>query len=124
MPSAPHPYRAHGQRVSRVSWPWAVLAVLALVAGAFAILLGWAVDILACDSGGSEACERKGLARAQFFVALACAGLLWGFVATVIGRRFQLARALLGFAVPLYLVWALLNDAAVHGWGSDMTFVP
>jgi hypothetical protein len=123
MHPAPEPSHDQGQRVTPLSPAWILALVLAVAAGAVAILAGWAVDFVACESP-SEACERKDLARAQLFVALACGGLLWGFVAAVAGRRLRLARVLLGLAIPVYLAWALLNDAAVHGWGSDMTLVP
>jgi hypothetical protein len=110
--------------VAPLSAVWVLLVVLAVGAGFVAIFLGWAVDFVSYEQSGAGADERKDLAGAQFPVAVACGGLLGGFVAAVIGRRFGLARVLLGVAIPVFVTWAVLNDAAVHGWGSDMTLVP
>jgi hypothetical protein len=101
-----------------------VLAALALLGGAgFAVLVGGAVDWLACENEGTEACSRQDLASGQF--TLAIVGLVPAFVlllATVLGKR-RLAIASLVVGVPLYLVWALLLDAAVHGW-DDLKLLP
>jgi hypothetical protein len=101
-----------------------VLVALALLGGAgFAVLVGGATSWLACENEGTPACARQGLASAQF--ALAIVGLVPAFVlllATLLGkRRIGIAVAVLGVAV--YSAWALLLDAAVHGW-DDLKLLP
>jgi hypothetical protein len=99
------------------------LAVLALLAAAlWVVLLAGAIDWLACESEGSEACGRQNLARAQLYVAVA--GLVPALLLVVDtwrGSRRAVAWLVLGVAV--YAVWGLLADAAVHGW-DDLVLVP
>ena len=100
-----------------------VLASLGLLAAAcFTVLPAGAWKWLACESEGSEACGRKALADAQFVVA--CIGiapamlLVWD---TFRGNR----RALLwlGAGLAVYAAWAVLLDAAIHGW-DDLELLP
>jgi hypothetical protein len=63
-----------------------------------------------------ESCDDRVLLRAQLVLAIvntAVAGIL---VATVVRkqRRLRAATAVI-FAVG-FLAWAVLNDAATHGW--------
>jgi hypothetical protein len=101
-----------------------VLVALALVGGAvFAALVGGAVSWLACENQGTPACARQDLASAQF--TLAIVGLVPAIVlllAALLNRR-RLALAAVVVGVPLYLLWALLLDAAVHGW-DDLKLLP
>jgi hypothetical protein len=101
-----------------------VVVALALLGGAaFATLVGWAANWLACQNGGTPACARQEFASAQF--TLAMVGLVPALVlvlAALLGKR-RLAIAALIVGVPLYLVWALLLDAATHGW-DDLKLLP
>ena len=101
-----------------------VIAALVLFGGAgFAVLVGGAVNWLACENEGTPACARQGLASTQF--TLAIVGIVPSFVlvlATFLGMR-RLAIAALVLGVSLYVAWALLLDAAVHGW-DDLTLLP
>jgi hypothetical protein len=102
----------------------AVLAALALLGGAgFAVLVGGAANWLACENQGTPACARQDLASAQF--ALAIVGLIPSclFVLAVLLRKHRLAIAALVLGIPLYVTWALLLDAAVHGW-DDLKLIP
>jgi hypothetical protein len=102
----------------------ALLAALAALGGAcFAVLVANAVNWLACENEGSEACERQDLASTQLVVAIAgLAPAIVLVVAAARGNRRITALALV-VGVPLYLGWAILVDAAVHGW-DDLTLVP
>jgi hypothetical protein len=100
-----------------------VLASLALLAAAcFTLLPAGAWKWLACENEGSEACGRKALADAQFVVA--CVGiapamlLVWD---TIRGNHRTLLWRGAGLAV--YVAWAVLLDAALHGW-DDLKLVP
>ena len=101
-----------------------VLAAIAAVGGAcFAVLVATAVDWLACENEGTPACARQDLASLQQTVAVV--GLVPAVVlvvAAVLGKR-RLALLALAVGVPLYLCWAVLLDAAVHGW-DDLKLVP
>ncbi len=101
-----------------------MLAALALLGGAgFAVLVGWTVQWLACENEGTEACARTDLALATYVLAIV--GLVPAVVlllAALFSKR-RLAIGALAFGVLLYLSWALLLDAAVHGW-DDLILVP
>jgi hypothetical protein len=103
---------------------WALLLILVVPGSLFALIAGWLVDGLACDTEGSEACDRQDLANAQLWVALAGVALVTWIGITAWRRQYHLTRPLLLCALVLYLGWAVLNDAAVHGWGADMPLVP
>ena len=81
------------------------------------------VNWLACENEGTPACGRQDLASAQF--TLAMIGLVPALVlvaAAAPGKKRMAAVALL-VGVPLYLAWAFLMDAAIHGW-DDLKLVP
>jgi hypothetical protein len=91
----------------------------AVFAAFFAVVLDW----LTCESGPSEACDRKDLARLQLQIAVA--GLIpsLAFAFAWIGGWRRVAVATFILAVGAYLTWAVVADAAVHGWG-DLKFFP
>ena len=98
-------------------------ALLLLGAAAFAFLVAGVVNWLACENEGTEACSRQDLASAQFILAMI--GLVPALVlvvAAAFGRK-RMAALALAVGVPLYLAWAFLMDAAVHGW-DDLKLVP
>lgn len=101
-----------------------VLGALVLLAGAcFAALVAGVVDWLACENEGTPACDRQDLAFAQYMLALV--GLVPAVVLVVAAalRTRRLAALALAIGVPLYIVWAILLDAAVHGW-DDLKLAP
>jgi hypothetical protein len=80
------------------------------------------VNWLACNEG-TPACGRQDLASTQF--TLATIGLVPALVlviAAALGKK-RIAALALAVGVPLYLAWALLMDAAIHGW-DDLKLVP
>jgi hypothetical protein len=106
--------------MSSLPLPLRVLgALLAFGAALAATFVAGVLDWLACESG---TCFREGLAHLQFVVALA------GLVPTVILvvafliERSQLTRWSLGISLVTYLAWALLADAAHHGWDNLKLF--
>ena len=99
-----------------------VIALLAILAATASLPQAAATQWLACDSGPSEACGRQELADAQLAVAVA------GFAPLILllwtsWRRHRFAWIWLAVGVGVYLTWAVLNDAAVHGW-DDLRFFP
>jgi hypothetical protein len=101
-----------------------LLVALALLGGAvFAFLVAGVVDWLACENEGTPACSRQDLAFGQFILAVI--GLLPALVLVVAAalRKKRLAALALAVGVPLYLAWAVLLDAAVHGW-DDLKLIP
>lgn len=101
-----------------------VLGALALLgAAAFAFLVAGVVNWLACENQGTEACSRQDLASAQFILALI--GLVPALVLVVAAAldRKRMAAFAVAVGVPLYLTWAFLMDAAIHGW-DDLKLVP
>jgi hypothetical protein len=106
---------------------WRVLSVIGalalLGAAGFAVLVGAATEWLACENEGTPACSRQNLASAQFTLALI--GLVPAFtlVLAAVFRKRLLALASIVLGAALYLAWALLLDAAVHGW-DDLKLFP
>jgi hypothetical protein len=101
-----------------------LLVALPLLGSAvFALLVAGAVNWLACENEGTPACDRQDLAFGQF--VLAVIGLVPAFVlvVAVAVQKKWLAALALAVGVPLYFAWAVLLDAAVHGW-DDLKLLP
>jgi hypothetical protein len=107
--------------VARVAY---LLVALALLGSAvFALLVAGAVNWLACENEGTPACARQDLAFGQYILAII--GLVPALVlvvAAAVQKRWVAALAL-AVGVPLYIAWAVLLDAAVHGW-DDLKLIP
>jgi hypothetical protein len=105
------------------------LSVAALVAAAFGGLVAYLTYWVMCfsESGGSTMCpvgEPTTTMSAQLVVGLA--GMLPALAMAVFAFRGARRLALAALAVGLvwWVGWAILNDAAVHEWGSDMRLIP
>lgn len=94
-----------------------------VAAAVSAVFFAAVVDWLACESGPSQACDRKDLARLQLQIAVVGLAPIFAFALAWIGGWRRVAAAMLILAVGTYLTWAVLADAAVHGWG-DLKFFP
>jgi hypothetical protein len=99
-------------------------AAAALAAPCTVLAVAWTTSFTAClDSATTEACGRKDLATIAFIVA--CTGfvpvltLAWALWA----GRIRLAGLAFASAIVIYGLWALLNDAATHGW-NDLWLLP
>jgi hypothetical protein len=100
------------------------LGSLALLGGAcFAVLLGGAVNWLACENEGTPACDRQDLAFAQYVVAIVGIVPALALVVAAALQKRRLAMLALAVGIPTYLAWAVLLDAAEHGW-DDLTLLP
>ncbi|MDP9490948.1 MAG: hypothetical protein M3P42_01900 [Actinomycetota bacterium] len=101
-----------------------IATALALVAAAvFAVFFAAVIDWLACDTEPSQACDRKDLARLQLQIAVVGLAPIFAFAVAWIGEWRRVAVAMFILAVGSYLTWAVLADAAVHGW-DDLKFFP
>jgi hypothetical protein len=101
-----------------------LLIALALLGGAvFALLVAGAANWLACENQGTPACARQDLAFGQFILAMIGLVPALLLVVAVAVRKRWVATLALAVGVPLYLAWAVLLDAAVHGW-DDLRLVP
>lgn len=100
-----------------------VLGSVALLAGAcFSVLPAGAWKWLACENEGTEACRRKSLADAQFLVA--CIGIAPAILLVCdTMRRSRRALLWLALGIVTYVAWAVLLDAAIHGW-DDLKLLP
>jgi hypothetical protein len=100
-----------------------VIAVALLGGACLAVLVGATWNWLACENEGTEACRRQELASTQLTVAIVgIAPALALVVATALGRRW-LAAVALALGLAIYIAWAVLLDAAIHGW-DDLKLVP
>lgn len=90
-------------------------AVCACLLALFAVWLANLTRELICYGDSGTAC-RMGLMNAQLIAA--AAGLLPAgvLVWAVWSNQRRLAVVMLVVGVALYGGWAVLNDAAVHGW--------
>lgn len=61
-------------------------------------------------------CDRKHLARLQLQAAVVGLAPVSAFVVAWIGGWRRVAAAMFVLAAGMYLTWAVLADAAVHGW--------
>jgi hypothetical protein len=100
-----------------------VIAGVAVVSAATIVLASGIIDWLACESEGSAACDRQSLAHAQVIVGWIAAGVLLVSGALQFWRRGVVAAIALVFAAASVVTWALMADAAVHGW-DDLKFFP
>lgn len=105
------------------------LSIAALVAAAFGTFIAFVTYAVLCngESGGSTACpngEATETMIAQLIVGLL--GLLPPAVMAYFAHQDRRTPALIALilGVVLWIGWGVLNDAAVHGWGSGMRFVP
>jgi hypothetical protein len=100
------------------------LGAVVLFGGAcFAFLAAGTWKWLACENEGTEACGRADLAFAQFVLAIVgFVPALTLVIAAVLGKRWLVVAAL-AVGLPLYAVWAVMLDAAIHGW-DDLKLVP
>ena len=100
-----------------------VLASVALLGAAcFTVLPAGAWKWLACENEGTEACQRQPLADAQFVVA--CVGIAPAILLVFDAvRRSRRALLWLGIGAAIYVAWAVLLDAAIHGW-DDLKLLP
>jgi hypothetical protein len=91
-----------------------VLSLVVLIGAVFAAVVALATVLYTCDDPTSGHCENRGPFRTQLVVALlGLVPALSSVVASLL-RRDSLALASFVLAVLVYVVWAFLNDAAVH----------
>jgi hypothetical protein len=101
-----------------------LLVALALLGSAvFALLVAGAVNWLACENEGTPTCARQDLAFGQYVLAMIGLVPALALVVAAAVRKKWAAALALAIGVPLYLAWAVLLDAAVHGW-DDLKLVP
>jgi hypothetical protein len=100
-----------------------VLGFTAVAAASFAAYFAAVLDWLACENDTSEACDRANLAQLQLQVAVVGIAPVSAFAVACIGGWRRVAMAMVVLAAGTYLTWAVLADAAVHGW-DDLKFFP
>jgi hypothetical protein len=104
------------------SSPLAIVpAVLGLIGAAAAVLLALLTKSLICHGDSDTSC-RTGLMNIQLLVALAGLIPLVAMLRASIQRKTMLAFGLFFIAILIYAAWAVLNDAAVHGWDNLKIF--
>jgi hypothetical protein len=85
--------------------------------------VAWWANWLACENEGTPTCARQDRAYAQYIVALVGLVPAAALVLAVALKKRWLAAVALAVGVPLHLAWAVLLDAAVHGW-DDLKLLP
>jgi hypothetical protein len=99
------------------------LGLFVLGAAATAVLFAGVLNWLACLEETSEACGRQGLANVQLALAAVAAIPAFGLAASILFGRRRAALVLVIVGVVAYASWAVLADAAHHGW-DDLKVVP
>ena len=103
------------------------VAVLLFLAAAFGGVVAWATYGIGCygESYGSSLCpdgDATTTMTLQLVVALVGVAVAAAMLAFVWRGRTRLARGALAAAIAIFALWAVLNDASVHGWDRDMVF--
>ena len=99
-----------------------MLCFIVACATGLAVLIALATSWAICDEVPASACETRSPLTAQLVVAVA--GLVpVGLLIRAIWR-LRGAQVAVWFIVAAvtYLLWGVLNDAAVHGWGNLKVF--
>lgn len=110
-------------RDRRLSIGRVLIGVAAAALALVAVFAGGLVDWLACENDTSEACGRQDLAHVQWAVAWIGLAPTLLFAVAFASRRRRLATVAFVTAAATYLAWAVLADAAHHGW-DDLKFFP
>jgi hypothetical protein len=101
-----------------------VLVALALLGGAcFAAFVSAVWNWLACENQRTPACERQDLASTALTVAIVGIVPAVALVAAAALGKRRLALVALVVGGATYIAWAVLLDAAVHGW-DDLRLLP
>jgi hypothetical protein len=105
------------------------LSVFVFFAAAFGAFVAVTTHWVMChgEFGGSTMCpqgEPTGTMTAQLIVGLVGVVPPLVMIAAAFRDKRRAALAALVVGLILWAGWAFLIDAAVHGWGSDMRFVP
>jgi hypothetical protein len=103
------------------------IAVSLFLAAAFGGLIAWATYWVLCfgESGGSSMCpdgEATTTMTMQLVVALLGVGVAAAMVGLAWRSKGRAARGAALAALAMFALWAVLNDASVHGWDRDMIF--
>jgi hypothetical protein len=106
-----------------------ILSIAGVVASAFGALIAYVTYEVMCfgESGGSTMCpdgDPTGTMSAQLIVGLL--GIVPAAAMAFFAFRGQKRPAVVALivGVVVWTGWALLNDAAVHDWGSEMRLIP
>jgi hypothetical protein len=104
-----------------------LVAIVLFLAAAFGGLIAWVTYSVMCygESGGSSMCP-DGVATTTMTMQLMIALLGVAIAAVMLGfawhRKIRAARGAMLAALAIFALWAVLNDASVHGWDHDMMF--
>jgi hypothetical protein len=105
------------------------VSIFALLAAAFGALIAIVTFQVMCfgEGGGSTMCP-EGEPTTTMIGQLVLGILGFGSAIAMVLFAFRddkrAAIAALVFALVLWAAWGLLNDAAVHEWGSEMRLIP
>lgn len=103
---------------------WVLAGVFTALGAGLVVLVAWITEITICDGQASESCARTNLAELQLWLAVG--GLMPAGLTLLAAFRGTRGQLVVGMAITVFVYgsWLVLNDAAVHGWGSDMRLVP
>jgi hypothetical protein len=105
---------------------FSLITLAAAVLGSFVAYLTYALLCFG-DSGGSTMCPNGHPSTTMTFqLVVGLLGVVPAayFVFCVFRDRNRRAAAVLIGGLLMWAGWALLNDAAVHGWGGGMRLIP
>lgn len=89
-------------------------AAIALAGALVAVVVAAVSDAYLCDENCSG---RSWELDAQIWIALAGLAVTLGLFYFVIQEKWAEAKVALGAALLIFAVWAIVLDAATHGWG-------
>lgn len=99
------------------------LAILAVCATLFGALIGWVVYAMAKSADGNYDGDVSTVTTLQLI--LGWAGIAPAVAMAYFAFRGSNRKAMAAFCIGLivWTGWAVLDDAAVHGWGHDMVLL-
>jgi hypothetical protein len=99
------------------------LSVVAVLAALFGAFIAWVTYALLCASSDNGCGTAEGIMKTQLIVGVI--GLIPAAAMVYYSFSGSSRRAVIAFVTGLivWAVWAVLNDAAVHGWGHNMVLL-
>jgi hypothetical protein len=100
-----------------------ILSVTLALGAIFGVCIAWVTYALLCAGNDTGCGDAKWIMTTQLIVGLAGLGASAAMVYFSFKGSNRRAVVALVIGVIIWATWAVLNDAAVHGWGRDMVLL-
>jgi cyanate permease len=93
---------------------WRIAALIGVLASVVAVWFAWLAHAFLCDENCSS---RSWELSAQLWIAIVGLVLTVSMAYLVFRDRPAAAKVVLAVVIGMYALWAVVLDAATHGWG-------